>query len=74
MLLPLSESLKTGKDVGGNRKNISLGELPGDPVVRAPRSHCRGRVQSLVRELRSHKLHGVAKKQKIKQNKKQKRE
>ena len=38
-----------------------LGEFPVGPVVRTPRSHCRGlQVQSLVRELRSRKPHDVA--------------
>ena len=38
-------------------------ELPGDPVVRTPHFHCQGPgVQALVGELRSHKLHGEAKK------------
>ena len=37
-------------------------EFPGSPVVRTPgRSHCPG-VQSLVGELKSHKLHSMAKK------------
>ena len=31
-------------------------ESPGGPVVRAQRSHCQGLVQSLIRELRYHKL------------------
>ncbi|XP_073666210.1 WD repeat-containing protein 86 isoform X2 [Tursiops truncatus] len=36
--------------------------LPGGPVVRASRCHCRGpRVRSLVGELRSHKPRGAAK-------------
>ena len=38
-------------------------EFPGGPVVRTLRSHCWGPgVQSLVGELKSHKLHGAAKK------------
>ena len=36
----------------------------GGPVIRTRRFHCQTCVQSLVRELRSHKLHGVAKKKK----------
>ena len=36
-------------------------EFPGSPVVRTPRFHClRVQIQSLVRELRSHKLHGAS--------------
>ena len=31
------------------------GEFPGGPVVRIWHFHCRAQVQSLVRELRSHK-------------------
>ena len=35
--------------------------MPGSPVVRTPRFHClRVQIQSLVRELRSHKLHGAS--------------
>ena len=39
-------------------------EFPGSPVVRTQRFHCWVRVQSLVGELRSHKLCGMAKKEK----------
>ena len=43
-------------------------EFPGGPVVRTPRFHCWGPgVLSLVRELRSHKPHGSAKKTNKKQ-------
>ena len=42
------------------------GDFPDSPVVRAPYSHCWGPgVQSQVRELRSHYLHGTTKKIKI---------
>ena len=38
-------------------------DFPGGPVVKTPSSQCRGRrFKSLVRELRSHMLHSVAKK------------
>ena len=38
-------------------------QFPGGPVVRTRCFHCPGaRVQSLVRELKSHKLRGAAKK------------
>ena len=40
------------------------GDSPGGPVVRALCFHCRAQVQSLARELRSHKPHGAAKKRK----------
>ena len=44
-------------------KNQLAREFPGGPVVKTPRSQCSGaQVQSLVGELRSHMLHGVAKK------------
>ena len=41
-------------------------EFPGSPVVRTPRFHCRGQVQSLVRELRSCMPRSAAKKKKEK--------
>ena len=42
-------------------------ELPGSPVVKIPHFHCPElQVQSLVEELRSHKLHSTAKKKKKK--------
>ena len=40
----------------------------GGPVVRIWRSHCWDQVQSLAREIRPHRLHGVAKKKKKKKN------
>ena len=41
------------------------GQFPGGPVVRTQGFHCHGpRVQSLVGELRSHKLCSAAKKKK----------
>ena len=37
-------------------------EFPGSPVVKTPYFHCQGaQISSLVRELRSHMLQGVAK-------------
>ena len=40
----------------------------GGPVDKTPHSQCRGQsVQSLVRELRSHMPHGMAKKKKKKE-------
>ena len=45
-------------------ENSSL-EFPGGPVVRTSQFHCHGPgVQSLVRELRSHRLHSTAEKTK----------
>ena len=41
-----------------------MGDLPCGPVVKTLLPLQRGLVRSLVRELRSHKLHGVAKKKK----------
>ena len=42
-------------------------ELPGSPMVRTPHFHCQEpQVQSLVEELRSHKLDSTAKKKKAK--------
>ena len=42
-------------------------EFPGGPVVRTLSFHCREfRVRSLVREFRSHKPYGTAKKKKKK--------
>ena len=47
-----------------NVENSSL-EFPGGPVVRTSQFHSHGpAVQSLVRELRSHRLHSTAKKTK----------
>ena len=50
------------------KKERNSGEFPGGPVVRTLRFHCRGWVQSLVGELRSHKPNGVAKKKKNREN------
>ena len=36
-------------------------EFPGGSVVRTPCSHYQEQVQFLVRELKSHKLHGAGK-------------
>ena len=45
------------------------GDFPNGPVVRTPHFQCnRAKVQTLVRELRSHMLYGMAKKTKIKTN------
>ena len=45
------------------------GDFPTGPVVRTPHFQCnRAKVQTLVRELRSHMLYGMAKKTKIKTN------
>ena len=58
---------------GTKRKNFKLWarEFPGSPVVRTQCFHCRAWVQSLVRELRSRKLHGTAKKKKAQKTKTQ---
>ena len=49
------------------RKISRYQELPGDPVVGTLQSHCQGPgVQSPVKELRSHKPYGEAKKKKKK--------
>jgi len=45
---------------------LKLREFPGSPVVRTPSSLLRDQVQFLVRELRSHKLCSVTKKQVLK--------
>jgi len=51
-----------------NKDGESMARRPfrdflGGPVVKTPSSQCRGRrFKSLVRELRSHMLHSVAKK------------
>ena len=46
-------------------KQECIGDAPGDPVVKTGCFHCRGaRVQSLVREQRSHTPHGTAEKKK----------
>ena len=39
-------------------------EFPDSPVLRTTNFHCRAQVQSFIRELRSHKPHGEAKKEK----------
>ena len=43
-------------------KTVWIWKFPGSPVVRTQCFYCRGRVQSLIRELRSHMPGGVAKK------------
>ena len=52
-----------------------LRDFPGSPVVKTPRCHCQGhRFLSLVRELRSHMLHGMAKNRKRKKERKKRKE
>ena len=45
-------------------QGIDNRDFPGFPVVRAPCIHCQGPVQFLVRKLRSHMPHSLAKKEK----------
>ena len=44
-----------------DRRYINPWEFPGGPVVRTWRFHCRAQVQSLIKELRSHKLNNMTK-------------
>ena len=56
-------------DFWGTQSQMLYPDFPGGPVVKTPRSHCRGHgVRSLVR-VRSHMLHGAAKKKKKKPDK-----
>ena len=50
--------------IGGTVRN-ALGEFPDSPVVKTLLSLQRAWVQSLVKKLRSHKLHSTAKKKKV---------
>ena len=43
-----------------NKKYSTEWEFPGDLVIRIPSFHCLACIQSLVRELRLHKLNGMA--------------
>ena len=54
------------------KKSINKrGDFPGGPAVKTLLCHCRGlQVQCLVKELRSHMLHGAVKKLKGKEKKK----
>ena len=54
---------ETKADIFKTFKN-QVRECPGGPVVRTQHFHYQTQVQSLVRELRSHKLRGAAKKKK----------
>ena len=46
-------------------KNSRIWDFPGGLVIKTLHFHCRGKqVQSLIRELRSHMLCGMAKKKK----------
>ena len=49
-----------------NVKNLKIRDFSGGPVVKTLHFHYRVGVRSLVRELSSHMLHGVAKKEKNK--------
>ena len=51
------------EDTNVNQTKISaLGDYPGGPVVKIPCFHCRGAGLTLIREVRSHMLHSVSKK------------
>ena len=53
-------------------KNLLEGKFPGNPVVRSLHFHCQEPgIQSLVRELRSHKWHSTGKKKKKKEKEQQ---
>ena len=59
----VSFTVQVRKPKSRSQNHIVLGDFRGGPVVKTLRFHRKGaQVQSLVRELRSHMLRGVAKK------------